>query len=458
VTIADLYDLKTPTDVTVARSRLERLVSPRTGIVIGARNLLRFPDESGLPYVAANTASSWVLDDDGRPLLVTAQADGVGVRGGGTYPDLDKAYVSAVGEAAERYSAGYVPVEQLLLAPWEELDEDALPLDQLWFFSDKQYESQGFPFERLDATKPIRWVRGRRLHDGAETLLPAQLVYLNARLPKLGAGEPRLASNTSNGLATGATPTEAATGALLELLERDAFVITWYNRLSFPRLRFDDDRAAAELFERYFRATRLRITTVDLSAFHNIPIVVGITRGPLGTLDPVTVGGAAAGSAFVAWQKAIIESTHVRAWIRNRSVTDLARMRNAAPSEVRTFEDRIAYYSFAQHAAHASFLDASAEVRNLGELPHAPSEPGALLRYLVNGLADRGIDVFYVDVTSPDIAEAGISVARVFAPALCPLPPDERAVSLALPRLRLAPAELGFAAAEQTNPNPHPYP
>lgn len=458
MTAAALYDLDTPTTVAVSRQRLERLVSPRTGVVVSVVELLRFPDEPGLPYTGAYTAASWTLDDDGARLVRTESADGIGVLGGGTYPEPDQAYVSALGEAAERYSAGYVPVEKLISASWRELGEEALHPDELRFFIEAQYGADGFPFRPLDETTAIHWVRAHRLSDGAETLVPAQLVYLNGRLPVFKHREPRLAPQTSNGLACGATATEAATGGLLELLERDAFLIAWYNRLSLPVVSFEDDPEAVAFFDSFLRGTGLRFSAVDLSDFHGIPSVLGVTRGSLGDLDPVSVGGAVRSSPLRAWQKALIESSHVRAWIRNRDRRELERMRGAAPSDVRTFDDRMVYYSFGEHAAHASFLDASDVTRRLSDLPKVPSAPGAFLKHLVDNLAGRGIETYYVDVSSPDIADVGISVARVLAPALCPLPPDERAICLGVPRLRAAAEELGFVAGEELNPHPHPYP
>ena len=66
-------------------------------------------------------------------------------------------------------------------------------------------------------------------------LLPAQLVFLEAP-----PGDPHVAVPTSNGLACGTNAsTTPSLAGLLEVVERDAFMLVWSNRLSLPLSRLD---------------------------------------------------------------------------------------------------------------------------------------------------------------------------------------------------------------------------
>ena len=66
------------------------------------------------------------------------------------------------------------------------------------------------------------WEEGRWLDDGTAVLVPSGLVRLDERS--------RLCQATSNGLAAGRSFDQAATAALLELLERDALLAHWLAR------------------------------------------------------------------------------------------------------------------------------------------------------------------------------------------------------------------------------------
>ncbi len=77
-------------------------------------------------------------------------------------------------------------------------------------------------------------------------------------------------------------------------------------------------------------------------------------------------------------------------------------------------------------------------------------------------LARHGVSAFAVDVTSPDVAALGVSVARVVAPELCALDVSHRARFLGGARLYTAAHEAGLAPRDlvlaDLNTLPHPFP
>ena len=92
--------------------------------------------------------------------------------------------------------------------------------------------------------------------------------------------EIRIGHATSSGLACAATLEEAILVGLLELVERDAFMLVWHDRLSLPLLDWSGDEAIARIDERYFAPSRLRYSAVDLSVFFGVPTVLGVVHGP----------------------------------------------------------------------------------------------------------------------------------------------------------------------------------
>ena len=419
--------------------QLLSLASPYVGIVSSHVRLLRTPDEPALITVGCTLADA--TDVVGQEL---------DEHSGGAHTTYEGALGAALGEAAERYSGAFVPAARLVSATARELGRDAVDPARFALFHDRQYAAPGFPFERFTRETRLRWIEGRSLGDGEGAWLPAQLVHLTRPLE----GEPCIGYSTSNGLACGGTEQDALVGGLCELIERDAFMIAWSNRLSLPLLDVSRHPVLCELDRRLFRTTGLSYSAVDLSVFLGIPAVLGIVHGPPGEAGALGVGGGCAPSLEDAWRKALAEAFSVRRWARDLALE--GRARPEAPEQIASFEDHIAFYLDHDRAEHAAFLDASPDRRDAREIEPVPPEE------IAERLGDRGLKSYWVDVTAPDVAEAGLTVARVVVPELCALDVFHTARYLGGERLYRAAFDAGIASRplefEDVNPFPHPYP
>ena len=120
---------------------------------------------------------------------------------------------------------------------------------------------------------PIDWVPSTAGLSSDEMWLPAGLCFLGHSHDR----ECGLPPADSNGVAAGESLEDAAVRAFLELVERDAVAIWWYNRLTRPRL--DPVRMDEPLLTAYFdwskgrgRVLQLQNLTHDLE----IPVVAAI--------------------------------------------------------------------------------------------------------------------------------------------------------------------------------------
>jgi ribosomal protein S12 methylthiotransferase accessory factor len=371
---------------------------------------------------------------------------------GGTGSSRAEAAGAAVGEALERYSATYVPHDMLRVATARELGDAAVDPCRFGLFSERQHGQQGFPFRRFTADTRLAWVEGRRLPDGAAVLLPAELVYLGRATV---AGARPISYSTSSGLACDEHPEVATVKALLEVLERDAFMLVWTNRLSLPLISVDAGHPGLETFER----AGLRFAAVDLSVVHHLPCVLGVVRAPDGVPGALGVGAAAAQTAGQAWWKALAEAFSARAAAVKLALLDPG----GDERPVVSFADHIRRYAGHGAAAAAAFLDASAERVPLGSLPRLEGD-GAdeWLAALCRRIEKAGSRAYAVDVTAPDVEELGLSVMRVVAPGLLALDTVHSARFLGAARLYEAAASLGLGATlageDDLNPEPHPFP
>jgi ribosomal protein S12 methylthiotransferase accessory factor len=217
-------------------------------------------------------------------------------------------------------------------------------------FSDRQLAQPGFPFRRFTTETVTTWVAGEELPGGTPAWLPAELVFLGpAGLPD----QRPVGHATSSGLACGSEASTTVVRGLCELLERDAFMIVWSNRLSLPLLEPPHDSA----LEAPFGATGLAYAAVDLSVFHQLPIALAVVRAPEGCPGAVGVGAAAAATPERARWKALAEAFATRA-----AGATLAVLAGGAPVErIAGFDDHIRYYADGANAAATFFLDASCE-------------------------------------------------------------------------------------------------
>jgi ribosomal protein S12 methylthiotransferase accessory factor len=421
---------------------LESVVSPYVGIVRGVQDVLAGPEDVRL-------VTSWC--ESAHPgALVGATAPH---SGGGSGASAASSRAAAIGEAVERYSACFVDADAVVVASARELGPAAVDPTRFALYSERQYAIRGFRYTRFDRSTRVAWIKGVSLPDGEPAWLPAQLVHL------AGSGEePSICRATSSGLACRETADEATLAALLELVERDAFMITWKARLSLPVLEHAANAPLAEFERTVLRPTGLRWRAIDLSAFWDVPCAAGVVRSDVPGAAPLGVGAAAGVTIERAITKALDEAARVRTWAQA-----LRRLGRPAPELIRDFDDHIAFYADPDNARRAAFLDASTERRDVRDI-HALHGSSARehVEALCHRLARRCASAYAVDVTSPDVRDAGLTVIRAVAPELCALDVEHDAQLLGGRRLYEEPQRLGrrdrTLTADDLNPDPHPFP
>ena len=434
------------TPVDEALERLEDAVSPLVGIVTRTVSTTYTSDESPLPNCACELAS-------GHRTLGAATVE----YGSGAHESAQRARAAAIGEAIERYSAMFVPFDELRVTTARELGDAAVDPSRFALFHPLQHAQRSFPFVPFTADTRTEFVEGMSLADGAPAYLPAQLVYL--RQP--GASRP-IGYSTSSGLACAPTFGEAVLAALLELVERDAVMLAWKCRLSLPLLDWSGDEALCALDRRFFATTGLRFDAIDGSCFLDVPVAIAVVHGPSGSRAALAVGAGAAAGMGEAWLKAMAEGFGVYRWL-GRQAASTPHRAPPDPDSIATFDDHMLFYARSEEAELASFLTAAPTRSPTPQVrPLEGSSPREQLHALVSRLGARGVSAYAVDVTSPDVRDLGLSVARVLAPELCALDVAHRAQFLGGRRLYVAAHEAGLLDApldvDRLNPLPHPFP
>ena len=435
---------RTPLEISLPR--LKSLASPLTGIVPFTQQLLPATDDARLFHIASITGES--------EAVIGSSANRYN---GGISVTYDAALAAAIGEGLERYAGAYTDENRVRVSTAADLGAaTARPADYT-LFHPAQYAEPGFPFVPFGEDTRIRWAPAFRLPGGEPAFVPAQL----ATVGDIYHGEPRLGYATSSGMACGATLEEAILSGLLELVERDAFLIAWYDALSLPLVDWSGDPLVTAENRRFFDPTGLRYAVVDLSGILGIPTALGVCRDERGDVA-LAVGCASAPTMQDAVRKAIRESFQTRSFGRQLRA-DIPDWACTDFAEIQSFEDHVLFYAFPEGAARAAFLDASPARTAVGAVAPLPGTTvTGWIEAIVARLARAGASVFVVETTPPDLRAAGLHAVAVVSPELCRLDVPYRHRYLGGRRLYHAAHEAGLLPAPLTldrlNPLPHPFP
>ncbi|MFC4031059.1 TOMM precursor leader peptide-binding protein [Streptomyces polygonati] len=320
----------------------------------------------------------------------------------------------------------------------------------------------------FDPARPIPWVWGYSLRDRRPLLVPEIVAYYHAP----GGLANRFVQESSNGCASGGSLAEAVYFGLMEVIERDAFLLAWYGRAPLSEIdasgsRRPETRAMIDRLAMYGYRARFFDTRVSFA----VPVVTAVAERLDGGLGRLCFGAGAGLDPEAALAAGLCEIATDAVNLRRRTVRDEPRLRALAADfrRVQVLHDHPLLYGLPEMARHADFLlrrDRTPRVP-LAALARDTIAPGADswddVTACVNEVARAGFDVVVVDQTAPEQRELGLHTAGVIVPGLLPIDFGwARQRAPAMPRTLRALREGGLRAEDLTpddlNPAPHPFP
>jgi oxazoline/thiazoline synthase len=287
---------------TVARFR--RHVSPLTGVVSRLERI-----QADLP-LATNYHAKHNFSGPSETVHELRAGLSGGSFGKGSTPEQGEA--SALMEAIERYSGIFQGDEIRAKRRFTDFPSgEAIPPNDVLLFSDAQLRqgSAGTPGSGeqdaipalFDRSAKIEWSPVWSLRDARFKYLPTSLLYF------FYTGADGFAAD-SNGCAAGNTLEEAMVQGFLELVERDAYAIWWYNRLQRPELDLGqfDDPFVRDLQKRLAQAGR-RLWVLDVTSDLGIPTFVAVTHWMQDGRENIEFGSGAHFDARIALLRALTE-------------------------------------------------------------------------------------------------------------------------------------------------------
>jgi ribosomal protein S12 methylthiotransferase accessory factor len=327
----------------------------------------------------------------------------------GRDPDPRMAAVKAVSEAIEWASCGYVHDSRI--ASYDELSQGEAVVDprSVIAFHPSQYRLRGFPFKPFDQKARCEWTKAREVTGAREANILGDLIYFPYR-PHNGS---YVTYANSSGVAAHPDKAQAIETSLLELIERDSFMIAYLTRAPFPTI---DDRTLPGRI-------RARVNALAKSGFRIWVKDHTLEFAPVATVVaqnddlPCTICAACSHFDFI---RAIEHAlTEVEACV-------VARLHNGPGKPIKPYEvvdplDHERLYDSRRYFQKADFLiDSRHPVVALGKARIASVRSS---KELAQALRQEGYEHYAVDLSLPEEkgGNQGRHVVRSFVPGLVPM-------------------------------------
>lgn len=214
------------------------------------------------------------------------------------------ARLSCLGEAAERYSCIFHGTEERITSSYLAVQDAAVHPNMLTLYSTDQYASKADPGlyleavatvpERFDESAEIEWTEARCLDGLGMRLVPTSYCFLGHQ--KLD--DVQFCISDTNGCAAGRTINEALVKGLLELIERDACAIWWYNKMRRPEVDLSSSSGdRLSLWKAFFEYKQRSLSVLDISTDLGVAVCAAVSADTHGAniriglgchLDPTT--------------------------------------------------------------------------------------------------------------------------------------------------------------------------
>ncbi|HEY7579906.1 MAG TPA: YcaO-like family protein [Acetobacteraceae bacterium] len=379
---------------------------------------------------------------------------------GGAAADLAIATAKAVGEAVERYAAAIYDHEELPVRSYRDAPFPCAAPGQFALYSAEQYAEPDFPWVPFDEDTEVRWAPGTDMATGQPCHVPAAMVFMPYHYYQ-DSGEAAIVQPISTGLACHMSQARAELSAICEVIERDAFTITWQAGLARPQLRVETlSDANYDLAERFERTGGL-VTLLDITTDVGVPTILAVLQHEAEHCTALVVAAAADPDPEEAVRKSLEELAHTRRYSQQVKAR-LPRLSRDNLAEIVDQVDHLNFWCDHANASLASFLFRSSTRRDFDDLPNLSTGSAEGDRQvLVERIGALGHRVVACDLTTPDVAGLGFHVTRAVVPGFHPLFMGHRIRALGGRRLRDVPARLGgptLLTATGDTGLPHPYP
>ena len=375
--------------------------------------------------------------------------------------------LTAILEGLERY-CGVEPQgkRKKVRDSYHHLKQIALNPARVGLHDQEQYAKPHFPFKPFHPNDPMNWVWGYSFLQERPILVPELLAYYS-----LGINGEGFVYETSNGCALGGSMEEAIFHGIMEIVERDSFLITWYAQLSIPPLDLHsaNDKELELMVDRIREVQGYDVYFYNSTMEHGIPSVWAVAKNRRSTGVNLICAAGANPDPVRAIKSSIYELAGMM--VRHDKILEENRQKYEEmlkdPFAVRNMADHGLLYGLPEAEERLNFLlQDNRPLRTFAEEFKQPPENTDLkddLQAILDRFRKLDLEVIVVDQTTPITKKNGLFCVKVLIPGMLPMTFGHHLTRVqGLERVLQVPMKLGFTkqplSYEQLNPYPHPFP
>ncbi|MEY9842197.1 TOMM precursor leader peptide-binding protein [Streptacidiphilus sp. EB103A] len=354
----------------------------------------------------------------------------------------------------------------------------ALDPAQLGLYEPHLEELPEFRIARYTPETTTDWVYGWSMGRDRALAVPEQVAYWGLPQRRSGGDSPPFVLESSNGCGLGNSLEEAVLYGLLEVAERDAFLMAWYARTPLTRIAQPcEDPLVGHSADR-LDALGYDLLLFDASNDFGVPAVISLVlcRDADSAAPQAFFAAGAHPDPMEAIRSAVVEvvvNLEVAAEQARTSphTFDRDRLRRMLdePQRVVALDDHTGLYALPEARSRFDFLLAdSGPPRPWQEIwpgrPQPVPDLGVLLTEMAAHVVRAGMDVVVVDQTDPQVRDTlGLHAAKVVVPGALPMTFGHvYRRTRGLPRLLDVPWQMGRLPVrpryEHLPLDPHPFP
>lgn len=371
--------------------------------------------------------------------------------------EKNRALLKLLGETAERYALSLNNHKKFINKSFYELSNDhrnAINPIEVALITDSSNKNQQ---KDLVNTK-FNWIEGKSLITNKNIFIPAQLVFIPYVFQE---SEVSLQMPISTGAAAGEFMYDAVYRGICEVIERDSFMIHYYNTLNSPKINLETckNKTITKIIAALKRYN-LELCVNDITTDVGVSAVASIIVDKTGLGPAISIGLKAGFDIEENIIGAIEEALMVRVWIRDEFVYLKPKYR--AAKTIRTIEERAEFWFPTDMIHYLDFWLNAKNKRSLNKVQKSKlNSYEEKVSELIKIFSTKGYDVIYVDITVPVIRKYDVKVVKVIIPQLQPLHLDEKYPYLTFQRMYNAPINMGVfgksKSLKKLNHIPHPF-
>ncbi|MEG4303878.1 YcaO-like family protein [Microcoleus sp. D3_18a_C4] len=342
---------------------------------------------------------------------------------------------TCISESIERYCMQLIPDGDLVLCKLDDLP-NRHKINCFNTYTPEQYKENSDAFINPYEDE-ILWTKiyNSKVHEDY-IYNPASLVYLPFELQK------NVAETSSTGVAAHLNISEAIASGILELIERDTLMINHFQDLNPPELDINSvlSNVRSPDFIRKI-LSNYNVKIYKLFSDIKIPIFLAYVWTDDGGLH-LGIGASASLDAEQGIFKAFQECLFTYFYSKN-----MLHLRKTIKDDISSLYEHFLYYQ-------SNYFFGLIKNRDVIQFENVQFNPS----YLDNQLSENNLDVYYKNLTTPDIESLPIQVVKVVIPGLIDLNKSFKLRRLGARRFWEVPGKLGLRCSAKLFDEPHPFP